>query len=298
MALTETGTATAGDRGLWLAIGVSLLLHAVALSLHFTFPDTSRTLRNKALDIVLVNARSERKPTDPQVLAQTNLDGGGNREDDVRAATPLPPSPREQTGNDLEETQKRAQALETQQRNLLAQARKSRQMSPPPEDAPSSPEPTPSPTPEPPVLNGRELASSALEMTRLEAQIARQSTEYNQRPRVKNIGTRAEEYRFAQYMEDWRNKVERIGTLNYPEAARGRLSGSLMMTVYIRGDGNVERVEIDRPSGHSVLDEAARRIVRMASPFAEFPTAIRRDTDILSITRTWTFTSSNQLQTR
>jgi protein TonB len=148
------------------------------------------------------------------------------------------------------------------------------------------------------VLNGRDLASSALEMTRLEAQIARQTTEYNQRPRVKNIGTRAEEYRFAQYVEDWRNKVERIGTLNYPEAARGKLSGSLMMTVRIRGDGSVERVEIDRPSGHHVLDEAARRIVRMASPFAEIPATIRHEYDVLEITRTWTFTSSNQLQTR
>jgi protein TonB len=296
MALTETGTATAGDRGLWLAIGVSLLLHAVALSLHFTFPEASRALRNKALDIVLVNARSERKPTDAQVLAQANLDGGGDRDDDARAATPLPPSPREQTGNELEEAQKRARALEARQRNLLAQARGNRRMPPLPEDTPPSPEPTP--TPEPLVLNGRDLASSALQMTRLEAQIARQTSEYNQRPRVKNIGTRAEEYRFAQYVEDWRNKVERIGTLNYPEAARGKLSGSLMMTVRIRGDGSVERVEIDRPSGHHVLDEAARRIVRMASPFAEIPTAIRREYDVLEITRTWTFTSSNQLQTR
>ena len=71
-----------------------------------------------------------------------------------------------------------------------------------------------------------------------------------------------------------------------------------MLTVRIRGDGSVERVDIDRPSGHRVLDEAARRIVRMAEPFAEFPPDIRREFDVLEITRTWTFTSSNALETR
>jgi protein TonB len=296
MALMDTGTA-AGDRRLWLAIGVSLLLHATLLSLHFTFPEASRAMRNKALDIILVNARSERRPTEAQALAQANLDGGGNSEEDRIAATPLPPSPREQAGNELEQAQARAQALEAQQRKLLTQARKSPRALPP-EEARPSPEPAPQPPPEAPVLSGRDLYNSALEMTRLEARIARQTEEYNKRPRVKNLGARAEEYRFAQYEEDWRMKVERVGTLNYPEAARGKLSGSLILTVRIRSDGNVERVDIDRPSGHRVLDEAAKRIVRMAAPFAELPASIRRDYDVLEITRTWTFTSSNQLQTK
>ena len=65
-----------------------------------------------------------------------------------------------------------------------------------------------------------------------------------------------------------------------------------------RNDGSVERIEIDRPSGHRVFDDAARRIVRLAEPFAEFPADIKRDYDVLEITRTWTFTSSNQLETK
>ena len=298
MALTGTGmtagAAASGSRALWMALGVSLLLHAVLLSLHFKFPEASRELQDKALDIILVNARSARKPADPQALAQANLDGGGNSERNRRARTPLPPSQREQSGNDLEQTQKRVQALEAQQRRLLAQAR-GKQALPPAEEV--RPQPSPEPSPEP-ALSGRDLASSALEMARLQGEIARQTDEYNKRPRVKNLGTRAEEYRFARYMEDWRIKIERIGTLNYPEPARGKLSGSLMLTVRIRGDGSVERVDIDRPSGHRVLDEAARRIVRMAEPFAEFPPDIRREFDVLEITRTWTFTSSNALETR
>ncbi len=219
--------APGGPRTLWMAIGVSLLLHAVLLSLHFKFPEASRTLQDKALDIILVNARSARKPTEAQALAQANLDGGGNSERNRRARTPLPPSQREQSGNDLEQTQKRVQALEAQQRRLLAQAR-GKQALPPAEEV--RPQPSPEPSPEP-ALSGRDLASSALEMARLQGEIARQTDEYNKRPRVKNLGTRAEEYRFARYMEDWRIKIERIGTLNYPEPARGKLSGSLWLTV-------------------------------------------------------------------
>jgi protein TonB len=298
MVLTETGmgvgTTAADDLKLWIALGVSLLLHAVPLSLHFTFPEASRALRNRALDIVLVNARSERKPTDAQVLAQTNLDGGGVSDEERIAQTPLPPSPKQQTGDDLEQTQKRVQALEAQQRRLLTQA-KGKQASPPVEKAP--PQPSPPPSPEVPALSGADLVNSALEMTRLEARIARQTEEYNKRPRVKNIGIRAEGASYAQYSEDWRIKVERVGTLNYPQAARGKLSGTLTLTVAINSDGTVASVEIDRPSGQRVLDEAARRIVRMAGPFAAFPPDIRREYDVLTFTRRWTFTSSNQLQT-
>jgi protein TonB len=295
VALTGSGATVNSDRKLWLAIVVSLMLHAVALSLHFTFPEASRALRNKALDIVLVNARSERKPTDAQVLAQANLDGGGTSEEDRIASTPLPPSPREQSGDDLvEQAQQRVQALEAEQRRLLTRAANSRKATPPPEDKPPSPEPTP----EAPLPNGLDMASRALEMVRLEAMISRQSDEYNKRPRLKTIGTRAEEYRFARYSEDWRAKIERTGTLNYPQAARGKLSGSLTLTVTIKNDGSVKNIEIDEPSGHRVLDEAAKRIVRMASPFAEFPPDIRREIDEIAITRRWIFTSSNQLETR
>jgi protein TonB len=303
MALAETRTANS-DRRLWLAFVVSLLLHALLLSLHFAFPEASRELRNQALDVVLVNARSERRPTEAQVLAQFNLDGGGTSDEDRVASTPVPLSPQERIGNELEQARQRAQALEAEQRRLLMLAGQGEKAAPPvSKEAPVSPGPAPAPepipaAPEDPAPNGQDLASSALAMARLQAKIDRQTNEYNKRPRVKNLGTRAEEYRFAQYIDDWRIKVERIGTLNYPQAARGKLSGSLILSVRIKSDGSVERVEIDRSSGHPVLDDAARRIVRMAGPFAEFPPSIRREYDVLEITRTWTFTSSNQLQTQ
>jgi protein TonB len=289
-ALDRAWGVSVAERNLWIAIGVSLLLHALLLSLHFSFPDASQALQDKALDIILVNSKSARKPTHAQALAQANLDGGGNSEQNRRARTPLPPSARQQSGNELEQAKKRVRALEEQQQRLLAQTR---QQSAPVANAEKEAQAEPTP-----AISGRDLAHSALEMARLEGEIARDTDEYNKRPRVKNLGTRAEEYRFARYMEDWRIKIERIGTLNYPEAAKGKLYGNLMLSVRIKSDGSIDRVEINRSSGHRILDDAARRIVDMAAPYAAFPSDIQRDTDILEITRTWNFTSSNQLETK
>jgi len=100
------------------------------------------------------------------------------------------------------------------------------------------------------------------------------------------------------YVESWRQKVERIGNMNYPEAAKAqKLYGQLRMTVSIKADGSLESVVIDQKSDHEVLNEAAKRIVELAAPYAVFPDDIKKDTDILSITRTWTFTQEDALQT-
>ena len=126
---------------------------------------------------------------------------------------------------------------------------------------------------------------------------ARQTQAYQERPRKRFIGANAREYRFAQYEEDWRAKIERIGTLNYPAEARGKLYGVLRLTVTIRPDGSVESIDLDRSSGLKVLDRAAFRIVQMAAPFATFPADIRKDTDLLVITRTWFFAQGDKVWT-
>ena len=147
-------------------------------------------------------------------------------------------------------------------------------------------------------VSGRDLANRALEMARLQGEIDRDTDQYNKRPRKTFVGTRADEYRFARYIEDWRLKVERVGTLNYPEAAKGKLYGTLILSVTIKSDGAVDKVEINRSSGHQILDDAARRIVTMSGPYAAFPPDISRDTDLLVITRNWSFTTRNQLETK
>lgn len=276
-------------RNLTLAIAASLLFHALLLAIRFTPPDFIDKARERALDVILVNSKSTNRPDKAQAKAQTNLDGGGNTDEDRRAKTPLPPSLRTKEGDQLVEAQRRVAELEAQTQAQMTRIKSERTVSGGRAQVDPAPEPIPS-------VSGVDLASSALAIARLEGQIARQMEEYNQRPRKKFIGARVEEYRFAQYVEDWRQKIERIGNLNYPAAARGRLYGSLVLTVVIKSNGDLERVEISRSSGQRLLDDAARRIVQLAAPYAAFPESIRRDTDILEITRTWTFTNTDRLR--
>ena len=233
-----TARLDASTRNLSLAVGLSILIHGLLLSLHFKFPDASRALQDKAMEIILVNSKSASRPSNAQALAQANLDGGGNTEENRRASTPLPPSARQQAGADLEQAQQRVQTLEAQQQKLLTEVR-SKTKAPVQQAQQAQPQPSP-------ALSGRDLASSALAMARLEGEINKNVEDYNKRPRKKFLGTRAEEYRFAQYMEDWRLKVERVGTLNYPEPARGKLYGSLVLTVVVNADGSIDKVELER----------------------------------------------------
>ena len=280
------------DRMLGAAVGLSLALHAAVLSVHFKFPEGLRWKQeNPPLEVVLVNAKTRERPAKAEVLAQANLDRGGNVEENRRAKTPLPVTEPRKPGKDLADAQRRQRALEARQQELMEQMR-----------AVQSEAPAPAPRQqglEEPGANtsGRDLADLALAAMRLQAQIDRQIDDYQKRPRKKFIGANAAEYRFAQYEEDWRVKVERVGTLNYPAEARGKVYGNLRLTVAIRPDGSVESVELDRSSGLKVLDAAAFKIVRMAAPYARFPPDIKRDTDLLVITRTWFFGQGDKIWT-
>jgi len=243
---------------------------------------------NKPLDVVLVNTRTRERPLNPEVLAQSNLDGGGTVEADRQATSPLPVSPEDSLAAAEAEMAARVQALEQQARELMQRAQSEHAL---PE---SRPEPMPEAKPPAPAPN--DLAARSLEMARLAARIDQQWDAYQKRPRRMFVGARAVEFTFARYVEDWRLKVERVGNLNYPEAARrNKLYGSLVLTVSINADGTVESVQIDRSSGSRILDAAAVNIVEMAAPYAPFPEEMRNKVDILGITRTWTFTRSDQL---
>ena len=285
-----TNGASAAPRRLHLAFAASLLLHALVLSINFVMPKHPPDRdRDSKLEVVLVNARHARAPEKADVLAQANLDGGGESERKVRPKSPLPPQDTQRTGDALIEARKRTAPPEPVRREVLTAPKADRKIA----TAPSQPEPAVA-EPERPT-SGLDLLDSAVAIARMEAEISRKLEEYATRPRKKFIGARAKEYRFAQYVEDWRQKIERVGTLNYPAAARGRLYGSLLLLVAIRADGSIERIEVQRSSGEPVLDEAAKRIVELAAPFAPFPSDIRRDTDILEIARTWTFTNADRI---
>ena len=280
------------SRLLAISLGVSLLLHAILLTIHFRFPDSLRwKSANQPLDVILVNSKTRDQPARAEALAQANLDGGGNTAEQRRAKTPLPVTDPRDPGRDLADSQRRVRQLETQQQRLLAQNRQSQQSvaSETPRQAPAE-----QPSPE---ISGRDLADLSLAAMRLQAQIDKRIEEYQKRPRKRFIGARATEYRFAQYEEEWRAKIEHHGTNNYPAEARGKLYGNLRLTVTIRPDGSVESVELNRSSGLKVLDAAAFRIVQMAAPFGAFPPEISKDTDLLVITRTWFFAQGDRIWT-
>ena len=242
---------------------------------------------HNVMDVVLVNARTTTKPEKADALAQANLDGGGNTDQKLRARSPFPAVEDKDPSRELKAAESRMKQLELEAKELMTRVKSQAQVQQV-EVVPQGQTKA--------DAQARDLVDKSLEIQRLEAQIRRDYQAYQERPKRKFVGARASEYRFAQYVDNWRIKIERIGNLNYPEEAKARkLYGSLQLTVAIKADGEVESVEINRSSGHKVLDQAAVRIVRLAAPFERFPENIRRDTDILHITRTWTFTRGDQV---
>lgn len=277
-------------RSLGGALAISLALHGGLLSLHFSFPDAGKFVREKALDIVLVNTKSARKPHEAQALAQANLDGGGNTEENRRAKTPLPPTAQQTPGEDVQQMQRRVQELEAVQRRMLTQAKSLRTVA---SAQAASEQPTPVPS-----LSGLDLAETARAMARLEGEISKSTDEYSRKPRKKFVGARTEEYALAPYLDAWKQKIERIGTLNYPEAARGKLYGSVVLFVELRAeDGSIYNAEVSRSSGHKVLDQAALSILRMSAPFGPIPQQALGGATVLSFARTWYFTQGDSLNT-
>jgi protein TonB len=278
------------DRLLIAAVTISVLIHLVVLTIHFRpFDLKPRNDKGPPLEVALVNAKTVAKPAKADILAQANLDGGGNTDANRRARTPLPVLPKPAPDQQVAVATQKVEALEKQTRELMTQLRNQavpQSLKTPTDVAEKTDLPT-----------ANELMQKTLEAMRLEAQIARDMEAYQKRPKRRFIGARAEEYRFARYVEDWRLKVEQVGNNNYPEAARQKkLYGSLLLTVSIKADGSLENVEINRGSGSRILDAAAVKIVEMSAPFAAFPPEIKRDTDILHITRTWTFTKADTLE--
>lgn len=278
-----------------MAIGCSIVLHlAVILGIRFQQPDPQIwKSTSQAMDVVLVNAKSQNRPVKADAHAQANLDGGGTTDAKRRATSPLPVTPDSVRDRELATARQRVQQLEQEAKRVMTQVKPT---------ATTVPATTPQPERQPetrPAVSAADILQRSALIARMEAEIARDWQSEQERPRRRFVGARTQEFRFARYIEDWRQKVERIGELNYPQAARDqKLYGSLVVTVSIKADGTLEKVEINRPSGHKILDEAAVRIVRLAAPYAPFPADIMKDTDVLSITRTWTFTRTDELHTQ
>lgn len=129
------------------------------------------------------------------------------------------------------------------------------------------------------------------EISSLEARLAARKQAYAKRPKVRTVSTISTKYdRDAAYVDAFRSRVEEVGNKNYPAKAKEKnISGNVRLMVAILPNGRVKEIVILKSSSHAILDEAARQSVRLAEPFQPFPAAIRQDTDILQIIRTWKF---------
>lgn len=262
-------------------LALSLLVHALVLAWQ---PRLAAPIAFKpaGLDVVLVNTFSERAPLTPQVIAQDNLEGGGESSSDRIASNPLPRVGIEDEDVSLMELTQQRRQLEAEQQQLLKQllsvwtARPNQLQSEATEEAD--------------VSGTDEVDQQALEQNARIAAILDQIERYNEGPRRYYDSPSAVANPFAGYVDAWRLRVEQTGSQHYPSGSGQRPRGQLQASVTINSNGTVASVVIDRPATDPRLNQAVRRIIELAQPFAPFPKQLAEQVDQLVITRTWRFT--------
>ena len=268
---------------LQIALAVSVLAHAALLTVRFVAPQAyNRVFQDTPLEVVLVNARSDEKPTKAQAIAQANLAGGGDVERG-RATSPLPPSPQARLGDALEEEERRIEAMKEQQNRLLAQLRKQLASLPPPDpNAQSQPD-----------TEERERKRQIL--VKVLAEIEKRINEENARPRKRYISPATQEKVYAAYYGEVKQRIEEHGTRNFPEIAGRKLYGELTMVITVNHDGKVLGTEVIQGSGQNVLDNRARAIVQSLR-FGRFDKALRQSADQIVMVSRFRFTRDETLQ--
>jgi protein TonB len=275
----DSGPVTTTDR-LALTLFFAAVMHAmIILGITFgTHDDKPPENTLPTLDITVANRRTP-PPEEAEYLAQTSQEGGGNIAEKVRPQQALPEMAPAQT--------RPQQPVPTPTQVVTAEH----------SDTRITQDETVVPETEPEELSASELIERSLEMVNLSEQISESMQAYARRPRQIYVSARTREFKYANYMTEWVRKVERVGNLNYPDVARREgLSGKLLLDVALNPDGTVRNISVLRPSGHAAIDEAAIRIVNLAAPFPPFPADIRNEADVLHITRTWEFSTTNRLQ--
>ena len=273
---------------LQLALGVSLLLHAAVLSVRFIDPEGfNRVFEDTPLEVILVNARSNERPDadKAQAMAQFALAGGGEA-DKGRATSPLPYSALTAIGNDFEEAQRKMDAMQEQQMQLLAQLRQQIAALPPPDPRAARP-------------NAEQSAKDdrRRQLVKLLAEIEKRINEENARPKKRYISPATREAVYAVYYDAMRRKVEDKGTRNFPEQNGAKLYGDLTMIVTVNHDGRVLDTEIVQGSGIPQLDTRAQAIARAAGPFGHFGPAMRAQADQIAVVSRFKFTRDQTLET-
>lgn len=291
---------TPTDR-LTITLFVAFVLHLFVLfGVSVDFERSAKQINTK-LDIVLVQTKTAEPPDDAKYLAQANQDGGGEHNEEVRAATPTRaefPAPAPELTSAYVPPQLAAaeqpevlQLLTAEQSQLKIDTSKHQEDSHLEE-------------------SGQDLQTTLLTQQQNKADLilaARNTVasiqadlddsyrRFKDRPPHKYINARTKASHYASYMDAWRLKVEGLGVAHYPKQARERnWSGSLIMDLALNANGTIFGVEILETSGHSVLDDAAIQIARLGAPYQPFSEEIKKElgaNGVLHIIRTWRFDS-------
>jgi len=273
---------------LHLALAVSIVLHAGLLTLRFVDPQAfNRVFEDTPLEVVLVNARADERPTKAQEIAQANMAGGGEAERG-RATSPLPPALLSNVGEDTELDQLRQLRDMHEQQNLILSQVKSTLAAMPaidPQQAQRSPDQ---------VLREEKRR----QLIKLLAEIERRINAENARPKKRYISPATREAVYAVYYDRLRRSIEDKGTENFPQLNGQKLYGELTMIVNVNHDGQVLSTELVQSSGVAALDRRAQAIVKSAGPFGAFSAAMRRQADQIAVVSRFKFTREDTLETR
>ena len=267
----------------------SLVLHGIVLfGIGFRMERSQPEL--PTLDVTLVQVTNGQTPHKAEFLAQTNNQGGGDRDQAARPAelfsgqlpkpTPgIAPLPVDAATPSPQQASLEHRLTTTGQGHFEIGSDTAHE-----------------PTDQPSTDDDKELRIQQ-EMAQLAAEIRHQREAYAKRPKKKFIDASTKEYAYAAYERFWADRVERIGNLNYPGTARERhLRGEVVLTVTLTRNGNVKAIDIVHGSGQELLDRATVQIVRLAAPFPPIPS--HEQVDELYITRTWVYGPGDVLSDR
>jgi len=236
----------------------------------------------------MVNAATESEPVQAQLLAQTSVDGGGQAEKGY-LTTLVPLAGESVEPIMLEALTQQRQQLELQQQQLLTQLT-SRELAP-------QGRPATKPTESSELAGEDEVDQDSVILNGQIAVLKQRIERDNARPRKHFNAVSTRKTAYAPYIDQWRQRIEQVGTEHYPSGVEGKSYGSVQATLTIRADGTIADLTINRPSDKPLLNQAVRRIAQLSAPFAPFPADMARQIDQLVLTRTWHFVNG-ALETR
>ncbi|MCC7258744.1 MAG: TonB family protein [Gammaproteobacteria bacterium] len=285
-----TWSAAAARDRLSSTLFLAALVHGILiLGVTFTAQPPSRDPAATSLDVVIVTrdyARAAVPLNSAALLAAQNLVGRGNAALDARLRTAVPadldlaaPGP-DQAGV-LHPPGNAGTPLPAQQR-LTAAAREHPAVRTGRNGALAQP------------AARRQLQAAPADVTDILADPDTATVIPDARPRELLVSASTREARIAGYLNSWKMKVERIGTLNFPGAEQlATIDTPPVLEVAITADGSLKEIVVRNSSGYRNLDQAAMEILRIAAPFEPFPQVLREDYDVLRFAYEWHFGSGS-----